>query len=111
MTNAHSLESLTAEDFRKVKNTQFRVIHSSSGDGPAASSEIELAEVAESPATEAVGTFRRSFSVLFHGSLEPVLPQGIYRLEQEHFGALEVFLVPVGPNETATAMRYEAVFG
>ena len=64
----------------------------------------------------AAGSFRAPFSVLFHGPLEPVMPQGIYQLEHEHFGTLELFVVPIGPNEVApretpTAMRYEAVFG
>jgi hypothetical protein len=54
--------------------------------------------------------------VLFNGPLEPVLPQGIYRLEHEQFGSVELFLVPVGPQTASpgkapTAMGYEAVFG
>jgi hypothetical protein len=54
---------------------------------------------------------------VFRGPLEPILPQGIYRLEHEHLGALELFIVPIGPNKNAnsaegpTAMLYEAVFG
>ena len=44
------------------------------------------------------------------------MPQGVYRLEHERFGALELLIVPVGPDvpapdEAPTAMRYEAVFG
>ena len=111
MANTHSLDSLRAEHFREARNTRFRVIHTAPEEGTPASSEIELIDVTESPASDTMGTFRRPFSVLFHGPLDPVLPQAIYRLEQERFGALELFLVPVGPDEAATAMRYEAVFG
>ena len=54
-----------------------------------------------------------SFSVIFHGALEPLLPQQIYQLEDTESGAgpastLQIFLVPIGPiGET---MQYEAVF-
>jgi hypothetical protein len=36
------------------------------------------------------------------------VPQGIYKLENEKLGALEIFLVPIGPDEKG--MRYEAIF-
>ena len=83
--------------------------------GPAVSFEAELVDVTEHAAS-ADGSFRIPFSVLFHGPLEPVVPQGIYRLENEQLGTFELFIVPVGPSEPATrreapAMRYEAVFG
>ena len=35
-------------------------------------------------------------------------PQGTYRLTQAELGALDVFLVPLGPD--SVGMRYEAVF-
>lgn len=35
-------------------------------------------------------------------------PQGTYRLTHAELGALEVFVVPIGPD--AVGMRYEAVF-
>jgi hypothetical protein len=116
MTNSHSLESVTAERFRGKQGTRFRMTSRSPEGSQRASSEVELVEVTEYPAN-ALGTFRTPFSLLFHGPLDPVLPQGMYRLEQEQLGALELFIVPIGPNdpaapgEAATAMRYEAVFG
>lgn len=55
---------------------------------------------------------RRPFSLLFHGPSEPVLPQGTYRVEHESMEALDLFLVPIGPDPEAQAdMVYEAVFG
>jgi Domain of unknown function (DUF6916) len=107
-----SLQTLTAEDFRAYQGSQFRL----TGGSPPGSVEAELAEVSDH-APGATGAFRTPFSVLFHGPLEPVLPQGMYRLEHEQLGALELFIVPVGPDEprlpgqAPTAMRYEAVFG
>lgn len=111
-----SLQALTAEDFRAHQGTRFRLTGGSPPGGSPASVEAELAEVTEH-AVSARGTFRVPFSVLFHGPLQPVLPQGIYRVEHEKLGALELFLVPVGPDGTSgpgqvpTAMGYEAVLG
>jgi hypothetical protein len=116
VSTGRSLETLTAEDFRTSKGTRFRLTGGSpEGDSPA-SYEAELVDVTEY-AANASGTFRVPFSVVFHGPLEPVMPQGTYHLEHEQFGALELFIVPIGPNEPSapaeapTAMRYEAVFG
>jgi hypothetical protein len=112
VSDDRSLQTLTAGDFRPHQGTRFRL----TGGSPPGSVETELVEVTEH-GTSAPGSFRAPFSVLFHGPLEPVLPQGIYRLEHEQLGTLELFIVPVGPDEprvpgqAPTAMRYEAVFG
>jgi hypothetical protein len=44
------------------------------------------------------------------------MPQAIYRLSHERFGTFDLFIVPIGPTDTAApeqppAMRYEVVFG
>jgi hypothetical protein len=107
-----SLQTLTAEDFRGHRGTRFRL----TGGTPPGSIEAELVEVTEHAAGPP-GPFRAPFSVLFHGPLQPVLPQGTYRLEHGHLAPLDLFNVPVGPDEPSvpgqatTAMRYEAVFG
>jgi hypothetical protein len=51
---------------------------------------------------------RRAFSLTFAGPLKPILPQAIYRLENPAMGAMELFLVPLGPKNGACL--YEAVF-
>jgi hypothetical protein len=116
VSDGRSLETLTAEDFRANQGGQFRLTGGAMEGSPAVSFEAELVDVTEH-APGARGSFRIPFSVLFHGPLEPVAPQGIYRLENEQLGTLELFIVPVGPSEPAApgeapaAMRYEAVFG
>jgi hypothetical protein len=111
MTNGRSLDTITAGDFRDVLGGRFPV-----AGGSGACVEVELVEVTEQ-AGGLSDPFRVPFSVLFHGPLQPVLPQGIYRLEHERLGAFDLFIVPIGPDESAepgvrpTAMRYEAVFG
>jgi hypothetical protein len=48
------------------------------------------------------------FSILLRGPAEPVLPQGIFRLEHPRLGAADVFFVPIGRDDRGTA--YEAIF-
>jgi hypothetical protein len=109
-----SLQTLTAGDFRGHVGTRFRLTGGPLPDGSAVGVEAELVEVTEHGAP---GTFRAPFSVLFHGPLQPVMPQGIYRVEHEQLGTMDLFIVPVGPDEPSVpgrapvAMRYEAVFG
>ena len=112
VTNERSLEALTAADFRDVLGTRFLLTASPpDGDTPV-TFQAELVNVTEHPNGNP-DVSRAPFSLLFHGPLQPVLPQGIYRLEQERFGAVELFIVPVGPAgpAEAPAMRYEVVFG
>lgn len=51
---------------------------------------------------------RQPFTLHFHGPLEPVRPQSTYRLDHESIGPIDLFLVPLGPDEAG--MRYESVF-
>ena len=97
---ADDLASLTAEDFRPHLGTRFTM--------PSRPLESELIEV-DTVGAAAAGGVRVPFGLVFRGPLEPVLPQGIHRLEHETLGALDLFLVPIGPDEAG--MRYEAVFG
>lgn len=48
------------------------------------------------------------FSLIFTGKASPCLPQRLYELTHPRMGHVELFLVPVGPDETG--MRYEAAF-
>ena len=51
---------------------------------------------------------RTPFSLIFRSPPATPLPQRIYRLQHDELGALDLFLVPIGPDETG--MCYEAVF-
>ncbi|HWF81789.1 MAG TPA: hypothetical protein VN695_14505 [Streptosporangiaceae bacterium] len=115
MTNSRSLETLTAEDFLDVKGSRFQLTIDLPEPGVHATFQLELADVTQAGAGRS-DSFRQPFTLLFHGPIEPVLPQGIYRLEHHKLGVLELFIVPVGPDESpapgeSAAMRYEAVFG
>lgn len=90
------LATATAGDFAAYVGTDFAL-----EDAPS----LRLAAVEE----RGGGGPRTPFSLLFEGPASPVLPQGIRRLRHPDAGALEVFLVPLGPD--AGGNRYEAAFG
>jgi hypothetical protein len=95
------LEDFTVTTFAERVGETFRV-----GDG-AEAVEMELLEANEAPGrSEAV---RVPFSIVFRGPVEPVLPQRTYRFEHDALGVFELFIVPIGPDESG--MQYEAVFG
>ena len=99
MPEPRPLDSLTAEDFRPRVGGGFRL-----ADEPV---EWELIEVTAQEGSAQPGS-RASFSVVFRGPRQPVLDQRIRRLEHDTMGVLELFLVPVGPDDAG--MLYEAVF-
>lgn len=96
------LEKLTHHDFASALNQKFQIPH---GGG---SLEVELIECRSLPSTRHKDALREPFSVIFRGPLQPVLPQRIHRLEGGPMGPLEIFIVPVGPDNQG--MLYEAIF-
>ncbi len=96
------LEKLTHADFAECLNQTFDLRLESS------TLELELI-TADQLGTGAPDAKRRQpFSLVFRGPKEPHLPQQIYALEHATMGKLEVFLVPIGPDDAG--MCYEAVF-
>jgi hypothetical protein len=86
-----ALETLTAADFEPLLHERFRM----------GEFDVRLVEVTEIP-REPGG--RAPFSLVFNGGPTPPLPQGIYAVQHEGLGAIEIFLVPIASH------RYEAVF-
>ena len=98
------LDDFTVETFRGRIGDRFRI----SGHG-ASVVEAELTEATAGDAAESPRAGeRRPFSLVFRGPLEPILPQQIYRFEHDALGAFDLFIVPIGPDESG--MQYEAVF-
>jgi hypothetical protein len=97
------LQDLTESSFSHLLGTTCRLVVADE----APSVELEIAEV--NRAGQAHGGQRTSFSVIFLGPSGRHLPQGIYRLEHEKLGRLDLFLVPIGP-EPSGRHRYEAIF-
>ena len=59
------------------------------------------------PAGEQPGG-RQPFGLVFLGPPQPLLPQAIYRLTHAELGALEIFVVPLGQDQSGTT--YQAIF-
>jgi uncharacterized protein DUF6916 len=95
------LDSVTKEIFAPLVGSTFQIRLN-----PQETVPVELAEISEFPDYE--GPRRAPFSLVFRGAHRFVLPQRIYQLEHEKIGPMEMFLVPIGPDQKG--MRYEAVF-
>jgi uncharacterized protein DUF6916 len=97
------LEEFTVETFSGRVGEQFRISADGSVVFDATLTEARAAGVAEPTSGERV-----PFSLVFRGPLEPILPQRIYGFEHDALGAFDLFIVPIGPDESG--MQYEAVF-
>lgn len=56
------------------------------------------------------GTSPQAFSMIFAAPAGTMAPQQMFRVTTEGLGALELFLVPIGPLEDGR-MAYQAVLG
>ena len=52
---------------------------------------------------------RRGFSLIFSSDLPGAAPQAIYQLDHPAFGALDLFIVPIGRDDRG--VQYQAIFG
>ena len=102
---SEKLKALTSvAPFKEVVGSRFR-IHWGTGD----SAELELVSAEGLKASSQRPGGREPFALIFRAdSTRFYLPQAVYRLDHEKVGSLEIFLVPVGPDEKG--MRFEAVF-
>ena len=98
------IENFDASTFSERDGEPFRLL---SDDG--STLELELVAVTPGSVPRNDAHERAPFSIVFRGPLEPVLPQRIYRFEHDELGSFELFIVPIGPDESG--MQYQAVFG
>jgi hypothetical protein len=87
------IEGLTAAAFTAQLHTTFRIHY-----GPQAALDAELIDVDEREPTPR----QIRFSVLLRGPREPILPQGLYRIEHAVLGTHELFTGPCEVDETST---------
>jgi hypothetical protein len=90
---------LTKEMFAQNLNTNFWLVEESSD--PYAMDLIEIADGHSTPRQE-------QFSLHFRGAADKIYPQRIYAMKHAAIGDFELFLVPIGRDESGTL--YEAVF-
>jgi hypothetical protein len=89
------LKNLHSDSFMPHLQTKFSLTDNFS---------LELVEVYVPPSTRR----QERFSLIFIGPSERILQQGMYSLQHEAMGALDLFLVPIGQDERG--VQYEAVF-
>ncbi len=99
------LDTLNKEDFEAHAGSKVQV--SLEGESVC---ELDMVEAVHIGAKIARGASRHAFSVLFSGSEDLQLEQRIYHVEHAELGAMELFLVPLGPDPAGGAMLFEAVF-
>jgi hypothetical protein len=90
---------LTKTMFEENLNTKFWLLDE--GSEPYAMDLIELTNGHSSPRQE-------QFSLRFRGDRNKVFPQRIYPMKHDSIGDFDLFLVPIGRDESGTF--YEAVF-
>jgi hypothetical protein len=93
------IAALSAADFTPRVNEPFRIVT------PAGQIELKLVEVRELGVALRKGG---AFALTFLSPPGPFLPQAIYPLENSALGTLDLFIVPLGPQEGGNS--YEAVF-
>jgi hypothetical protein len=95
------LQDLTPASFEAHLGSSFRIHYGGARPLAVVLMEVKRHEPHPGPRAE-------PFSAFFRGPLESILPQRIYKVEHDQLGALEIFLVPIGPD--GQGMGYEAVF-
>jgi hypothetical protein len=96
------LDKLTHQAFQAWLNQKFQIMHSGG------TLEVELISCRTLASPRRPDAPREPFSIIFRGPREPVLPQRSYPFAGGPADALEIFIVPIGPD--AVGMRYEAIF-
>jgi hypothetical protein len=97
------LQDLTPASFEAHLGSPFHIHYGAAAPLEAVLQEVRRHEAHPGPRSE-------PFSVYLRSPRPGVLPQGIYRVEHPALGALQIFLVPVGPDPKLGGMVYEAVF-
>ena len=100
------MDKVESAHFSPYLNQRFRILSESTDP-----LEVELIGVSEfgvGATSNDEPPKRRPFSIVFRGPKEPSLPQNIYDIEHDQMGTLNLFIVPIGPDNEG--MLYEAVF-
>ena len=98
------LKTLTLSDFAPLIGSAFQI-----RDQLEMTRQLELIEAKKLNDLPTNSDSRpESFSLLFQGSDDLVLPQRIYGLQHTHLGELSLFLVPVARR--TDSICYEAIF-
>jgi len=92
-------ENLNSRVFAEQLNTPFRI--GVAGREPLVLELFEVTEGHDSPRLE-------QFSLMFRGPMTFMIGQGLYRMNHDKLGELDLFLVPIGPDQKG--LRYQVIF-
>lgn len=92
-------EIFTIETFADHVNSKFRMHY-----GDSQTAELELIRVKDVGSSER----QKQFSLQFLGPPEAPIMQGIYKVDHDALGALDLFLVPIARDDKG--VQYEAIF-
>jgi len=92
-------EIFTIEMFEGHQNSKFQMHYDDSQ-----TAELELVGVKDVGSSER----QKQFALRFLGPMEAPILQGIYRLDHDTLGSLDLFLVPIARDNTG--VTYEAIF-
>ncbi len=99
--------TLAADDMRPLVGETFDVARTDGGLEPLVL--VTVTDLVEAGLSAAQPGRRHAFSAVFRGPNGPgYLRQQTYPVSHGRFGTMDVFLVPIGPDEQG--MRYEAIF-
>lgn len=94
-------------DFNGCLNQPFTLELNNSELNDSATCPLKLISVDRHPNSAKAGD-HEAFSVVFRGDSKLALDQQIYRIKHDTLGDMELFIVPIGPDDKG--MCYEAVF-
>ncbi len=97
------LDKLTSADFSSYLEEAFTL-----GLPDGSQHAVTLVEVTELGEGQEETGRRRPFSLIFRGPFGLRLPQQIYSLAHPGMGSLQVFIVPIGPDQAGQC--YEVIF-
>ena len=92
-------EIFTIEMFEGHENSKFLMHY-----GDSQTAELELIKVTDVGSSER----QKQFSLRFLGPMDAPILQGIYRVDHDKLGALDLFLVPIARDDKG--VQYEAIF-
>ena len=92
-------EIFTIEIFEGHQNSKFQMHY-----GESQSAEVELVTAKDAGSSER----QKQFSLVFKAPCDAPILQGIYRVDHEKLGNLDLFLVPISRDQSG--VRYEAIF-
>lgn len=69
---------------------------------------LQLIEVEKIASTQTAAGEISAISIVLRSSNQDVLPQQIYQISNATLGEMQIFIVPIGVDDTG--VRYEAIF-